>query len=278
MTALTYVFGAPPFKILRAKLGRVGFWALGTILAIAATAYQPMFGVMMTSLIVLIGVFGEMEEDGFGFAVSAGFTLLICSLLSSAAFAIWVSKAGAKWSSLIVTGIETAFKPVLELNPGVEINYYDLMLQLPSVILAFWMGAIYLAVVLEPRLNGGEPASPRSAATRTQLFEYRLPDPVVWLFTAALLGSFGGFGPVWLEAIARNVLTVTVMLFFFQGISVAIRFFETMRAHWFWQTLIMVVLVVQLWPLVILLGLLDFWLDFRTRLSKRAEQFKSDEV
>lgn len=277
MTAVTFVLGAAPLKLLRAKLGRAGYWGLCT--GLAAGLYllnAKALGVAFFSLTVLMGIFSEMEEVDFGFTISAFFTLLINTLLGAGAFIMWVTVAGPKWTQTIMSLLESVLKPVADLNPKFQINYYDLMLQLPSLVLILWMLAIYLAVWLEPRLNNGEPATAHSGATRTQLFELRMPDAIVWLFIAALAGSFSGFSPKWLEAVSVNAMNVCLMLFFFQGIAVIAKFFETMRVGWFWQFLFTVLIIVHLFLVVSLLGLTDYWLDFRTRLAKRSAQFKSE--
>lgn len=279
MTAVTYVLGAPPLKLLRAKLGRGGYWLLGIALTAGFYALHAKgMAIAFMSLVVLMGVFSELEEVDSGFLISGFFTLLINTLLGAGAFVMWASSAGPKWSQTILTALETMLKPLAELNPKLEINYFDLMLQLPSIIIMLWMCAIYLAVMLESRLNNGEAATSHSAMMRAQLAEVRMPDPVIWLFIVSLLGAFGGFSPKWVEATAVNFMNVCLLLFFFQGITVTAKFFETMRMGWFWQFLLMVVIIVHLALFVSLLGLMDYWVDFRARMAKRAEQLKRDEI
>lgn len=277
MTALTFVLGAPPLRLLRVRLGRLGFWIFGAAVATALyAAGGQSVGVGYFSLILLIGIYSELEDSGLSFMVSAFFTLLINSLLGAGAFALWVSRTGPKWSQQILGFLETVLKPLVELNPKIQINYYDLMLQLPSVILLLWMAALYLATLLESRLNGGESASRHGTETRAQLAEFRLPDPVIWVFILSLLGAFGGFVPPIVSAIAVNAMNVCLMLLFFQGIAVVAKFFASVRLGMFWQFLFMVLIVVHLFLFVSLLGLMDHWLDFRARLNKRPEELNRE--
>jgi len=277
MTALTFVLGAPPLRLLRVRLGRWGFWIFGVAAAFALFgAGAKSVGVAYLSLIVLIGVYSELEDSGLGFMVSAFFTLLINSLLAAGAFALWVSITGPKWSQQILAFVETLLKPLAEFNPKIQINYYDLMLQLPSVILLLWMVALYVAALVENRLNGGESASVYGAETRTQLAEFRLPDPAIWVFIVALLGAFGGFVPPVAAAIAVNLMNVCLLLLFFQGIAVVAKFFASVRLGVVWQFLFMVLIVVHLFLFVSLLGLVDHWLDFRARLNKRPEELNRE--
>lgn len=272
MTALTYILGAPPLKVVRRRLGRGGYWAFTTLISAGLFALDArMLAVAFFSLVILMGVFDEFEEMGFSFAASAFFTLLINSLVSGGAFALWMFYTGPKWSQTVLTSVQAVLKPVVDLNPRIQINYFDLMVQLPSVALIAWMGSIYVAVLLESRIAPPE-AGVTFPSMRPQLAALRLPDACVWVFIASLLGAFGNFHVPLFEALAVNALNVCVTLFFFQGIAVVAKFFESMRMNAFWQTLFMVLIVVQLFLVVSVLGLLDYWLGFRTRLAKRSAE------
>ena len=272
LTALTYILGAPALKTLRRRLGRPIYWSASTFICMAMYAGQArILAIAFYSLVVLVGVFEEFEEMGLGFKASAFFTLLINSLLSAGGFALWVFYTGSKWSDVLLAHVDGLLKPVMELNPNLKVSVADVILQLPSVTVISWIIAIYVAVLLErPQDN------PKLPSLRSELNHLKLPDACVWLFIAALLGSFGGFKLTGLETLAINVLNVTIVLFFFQGIAVVSRFFERVRMGVLWQSLFMFLIVVQLFLFVSVLGLADHWLDFRLRMEKRAEQFKRE--
>lgn len=282
LVATTYVFGAPVLKTLRRRQGRLAYWAIFTLIAAALVAADAkLIGLTLYSLVVLMGVFEEFEEMGLSFRVSAFFTLLINALLSAGAFALWVFYSGPKWSQIVRAQLEAALKPVMELNPRFQVDVSDLMLQLPSVALIAWAIAIYLSVLLERRSNETTSA-PTNVATssipslRPQLIQFKVPDACVWILILALLGAFGQFGLRWLEMLAINVLNVCIVLFFFQGIAVVAKFFESMRMNQYWQWVLMIFIVVQLFLFVSVLGLMDYWLDVRGRLEKRAAQYNRE--
>jgi len=275
MTALTYVLGAPSLKVLRRRLGRTKFWAFNMLISVGLFAAQAkMLAVAYFSLVVLMGVLEEFEEMGFSLVVGGFFTLLINSLISAGAFALWVSATGPNWSQAILSWLETALKPLTEMNPHFQVNMSDLMMQLPSIAVILWLIAMYVAILLETRLLTADMAPETAKSLRPQLSLLRLPDAVVWVFIASLLGTFGGLAPHTIEALSVNVMNVCVLLFFFQGIAVVAKAFEAIRLGTFWQVVGMVIAVVQLFLFVSLLGLLDYWLDFRARLSKRAEKVR----
>lgn len=273
-TPLTYILGAAPLKALRVRLGRAGFWALGAAISGAFFGLvSPLLGIAFFSLVALVGVFDEMEEAGFSFMASGFFTLLINTLLGGGLFALWVSRTGVKWSAMILSFLDNLLKPLADLNPHLEIKALDVMLQLPSVIVVLWMAALYLAVLLESRLLGGEVVRPDGRASmRSQLAEFRLPDPAIWIFIASLLGAFGTFQVRGLEPAAVNVMNLCLMLLFFQGIAVVSRVFTALRMGPFWQGLLMLIIVLHLFVFVALIGLMDYWLDFRLRLDKKSAE------
>lgn len=275
MTALTYVLGGVSLKILRRRLPRLGYWGLGLVLSAGLFAGGlKMLALAFFSLVLLIGVFAELEEMEFSFGWSSFFTLAINSLLAAGGFAFWVYLTGPKWSQSVLGYLEAMFKPLSEMNPQFQIKYFELMLVLPSIVMILWMGALYLSILLERRLSGeGDSEEP---PMRRQLAEFRLPDAAVWIFIGSLLGSFGGFGNRLVEAVAANVLNVCFMLFFLQGIAVVTRFFEKIRLAPVWQTLFMVLIVVYLFMFVSVIGLADYWFDFRARLAKRTEEFNRE--
>lgn len=278
MTALTYILGAVSLKVLRRRFGRAGYWSLSTVTSVALYAGQlKMLALAFFSLVVLIGVFSELEEMDFSFGWSSFFTLVINGLIGAGTFAFWVYLTGPKWSQTVLTYLEAMFKPLTDINPQMQIKYFELMLVLPSIVLILWMGSLYVAILLESRLSGELEKTETAPTMRQQLSEFRLHDAAVWAFVASLLGSFGGFGGQVTEALSANVLNVCFMLFFFQGIAVVSKFFARMRVGPLWQTLFMLLIVVYLFLFVSILGLADYWVDFRGKLAKKpTEQFNRE--
>jgi len=267
LVAAMITLGAAPLKWSRRSFGRSAYWALGTGLTVGLFVLGAKAqSIGLFSIVIMIGVFSEFEEMGFSFLVSAFFALVINALLAGGIFAFWISGVGANWSQLILPTIENAVQLVTQSNPRIKANAQDLMVQLPSVILMLWMGVLYLAVWLDRRGN----------ALRAQLAEVRMPDPVVWIFVVSLLGAFGGLLSSGPEAVALNVLNVCFLLFFFQGLAVVVKFFESVRMGIFWQIAFLFLIVMNLFLVVSVLGLVDYWVDFRARMTKRAEESEGE--
>jgi hypothetical protein len=277
MTAFTAVLGGVPLKSLRRAYGRGPYWTLGVLTAFALFAFHLKFlAILYFSLVVLIGLFGEWEELGLSLLASAFFSLLITTLISAAGVVLWISATGAQWKTLLLARMDEWIKPALEMSPGLQVNSGDVLLQLPSIVIVLWMGALYLSVLLERRLLPPSVEVPYIQKFREELDKINIPNPVIWIFIVALLGAFGEFGLPSLQSAAVNVLNVCLVLFFFQGLAVVYRFFHVFRLGFFWQALLMVIIVGQLFLLVSLLGLVDHWVDFRARLTKRREEMNKE--
>lgn len=282
MTALTYILGAASLRVLRQNLGRGKFWGWTALIGLGLwLAKAPMLAVAFLSLVILVGVFSEFEEMGCGLMLSSAFTLLFNSLLAAGGLAIWTYFTGPSWTQKLLEAVQKVFAPLNQISPTVQVNYFDLMVQLPSIVLILWMGALYVSVLLEDRLSFTGKAvgpAPQVSATRAQLGEFRLPDACVWVFIVSLLGAFGGFPFKAFEAVSVNVMNVCLVMFFFQGIAVVARLMNKLRMGWFWQMLFMILIVVQLFLFVSVVGLVDYWFDFRTRMAKRPTQVNREEI
>ena len=278
MTLTTYVLGAAPLKVLREHVGRVWFWLWS--IALSAGFYgaglKPL-GIGFLSLVVLVGVFVELEELHLSFLLSAFFTLMIQVLIAGGAMALWMSRVGPRWLTDLRTAIEAVGQQLARWNPGLPSDYADLFLQvLPSAAVVLWMSALYLAVLLEGRLKPQGKLLSARPSMRSQLADLRMPDFVVWVFIAALFCAFSGVVQKSVEVVAINVLNVCALLFFMQGIGVVSRFFAKLRLGSFWQVAFMVLIVIHLFLVVSLLGLMDYWADFRARINRQTQQYNRE--
>ena len=262
LTALTYVFGALPIKLLRTSLGRVGYALAGfSLVGLFAVSHNSAMAIALASLFVLIGIYTELEDTGLAFVPSALSTLAVSTLLTAGGFAMWVVRVGPGWRQVLLQGITDLERPILDRFPSLSVNTADFVTVAPSVILGLWMTALCGSVWFERVWR-------QKNAEANPLNGFRLPDFVVWVFIASVLGRYGDFGSMWLSSVSYNVMNGCLILFFFQGIAVALKFFEVIRAPWPLQVFSAVFLLYGS-VMISFLGLLDFWFDFRTRLIKR---------
>lgn len=284
LTALTYFLGAGPLRAVRAQLGRGFYWSVVCLLSLVSLSIgifgtgeeASLFlwvGGSFFSLAILLGVFSEFEESGLNFDLSAAFSILVLSFLSLGATGILFWLRGPSFFSKIRAFFEQALK-----GAQLELPVDQLLYQIPSVVIILWMLALYTGVLLEGRIRMGVH---KPSLFRAELFQFRAPGWAVWVFIASLLPALGGMGPTWLQAVATNVLNVSIAVFFFQGLGIIHQVLIFLRVGLFWQVLLVLFLVLQLFLFVSCLGLADYWLDLRMRLIKwrqsRLETYKRRE-
>lgn len=269
LTALTGILGGVPLRGLRMAMGPTGFWALTLVAtALLAIANWWMLALLYLSLVMVIGLFSELEEHGFTLVAGGAWSVVITSLMLGGGFAFWVSHQGSAWPSALIGKVESYLSGIPGWTDKVGIEAKDLVLQVPSLVVVVLTLGLFMALLFQRRmavLNGGH----RGPVHR--LNRFAVPDAFIWVFILSVAGAFLAKGG-WLQPLAINALNITAVVLFLQGLAVVASYFEYFKVGWFWQMLLLLVLVTQLFILVSLVGLVDYWMDFRSRLAKRAEE------
>lgn len=272
LTATTFVFGALPMRVVRRVYGRLAFWA--GFVAIAAgifAAHAPLYALMVLALAVLTGVSEEVEEHG-GSVFMAGFAGVL-STLGIVAFggALWLHQSKLHLLEELRKGVTELIDRMTEVNPNAVVNADAVLQQLPSVVVISLICALAIAMIGEARLLRwfNPKMSERAFLDRSRLVSFRVPDVFIWLSIVSIFGAFFRHGQAWAEIASVNALNVLVFMFFFQGLAIASHAFRVFKVSNFWRSLWYVVLVLQLFLIVSLVGFTDFWLEFRQRLTRK---------
>lgn len=271
MTTITVVLGAPPLRILRLVVGRSLYWVsvIGMGLVLFGIGWKAL-AIFFVLIAMLVGVYSELLENAWTPLSSSAVSLAMTSLAGGAAFLLWTVRQGQGWFARLTETVQSSFGQSPLLNGGIKLSVEDLLLQAPSGFLLLLIVASALLLVMEPRLR--EWAGQKSNSSITYLKDFRLPDVFVWLTIAALLGSFAKTDVRWAQVVGMNLLNICVLLYFFQGLAVIVRFFDVMKVSPFWRTVWLVLMVLQLFLVVSIIGLIDYWMDFRHRLKGKSEQ------
>ena len=157
------------------------------------------------------------------------------------------------------------------IDPTLEVTEDIIARQLPSAAVILLASSLALALIFEKRLMRWWKIDHLNMF-RQRVGTYKVPDFFVWAFITSLIGAFLIKGQPIVETVSLNVLNLLVVVYFFQGLAIAASFFEAQRLSFFWRGFWFVLLVFQLFFLVSLVGLADYWLNFRERFSKKAKQ------
>lgn len=276
LTALTGVLGAAPLKLVRDYCGRVGYWLLG-LLFVGLVFLTPWKALALCFLLILVamGLFNDFEERGHGVLYSGSFAVLVTTLLGSGAFALWIYRTGTDWYSMLLKSVEQLLEPARQVA-SIQVEPATILAQAPSAFVILLTLAVFAGVIFENRLRLAFDL-PKSASRH--LGQFRLPDAFIWLLIVSVFFAFAKLGtiPTWIPILASNVLNVLALLFFFQGLAVVTKTLHVLRVGLFWQFLFFILIVFQLFLFVSVLGLFDYWIDFRSLLTRKATEWKNKE-
>lgn len=284
LSMITGLLAAVPLRALMRISGRKVYWTFSLIatgLLIAAKAFVP--ALFIFTLVILIGSFSEYERSGDSLPRAAA-----CAILTT--LAGWALGFMGLWSifgkqslwiikTRITQTIDKTVAAYFQIYQGAELTAADvksaLFTQTPSILLMSLMAALFLAVLFEKRVVGLFQAKIKAPTYRLVFF--KVHDVVIWAFIFSLLGSFTVYDNELLKAVSINTLYVCLMLLFFQGLAVTAHFFQVTRLGTPWRIFWYLLLIVYLTLSLSILGLMDYWLNFRLRVSRRAAELRKSE-
>lgn len=272
------MLGAIPLRVLRQTTGSALYWVVGLAMISAAVLVSwYALALVLAAHVLLIGTFAEFEERDFTLRQSAGFSVLLTALFFSSGFYIWTALIGKGWFTQLADAITYFLNQGKELHVDflAEIKAQDVVAQLPSASLIFIILSLGLALIFEPKVSRWAGVK---MGTREKLADFSAPDVVIWLFILSLLGAFAQTGMKLVELISINVFNVAVVIYFFQGLAVLGKYFEAFRVSLVWRLLWIMILAIQLPILMSLLGLVDYWADFRKAFAKRAAELRNKRI
>lgn len=273
-TLFTLVLGALPMRLARRTYGRTLYWFghAAVCAGIFAAGFAP-FAAAYGLMALLIGAYSELEDHAGSVFVSGLLAVAMTAGVGAAALAAWLHQTRTDLLALLKSQVSTWVAQVTAMNPQADINVDTVVQQAPSAVLVMLMLALAGSLVWERRGYVWF-RLPRPARASGVLMSFRVPDAFVWLTMAAVLGAFLQHGQPWLAAVALNALNILVVVYFFQGLAVVASFFSAIRLSPLWQGFWYLMIALQLFLLVALLGFADFWMEFRTRLAKKTTEVK----
>lgn len=269
LSMLTVVFGAPLLRVLRKAYGPLAFWVLGLLVTGATWLLnaQPL-ALFLGSVWMTLGAYMEMEQRGFGWWISGLLSLSAGSVASGLGILAAFKMNGINTYAEVIKLVETFSQRVSEMNPAVKLDPEILTQQIPSAIVIILLLALGLGHIFERRVFSWLNLPHEKIASQLKLLEYRVPDYVIWVTMVAFLLTMVSFGGKAIAILAVNIVNVAIVLYFFQGLAVLEVFLNSIRAGVFTRVLTYIILVGQLLLVLSIVGLIDYWVDFRTRIRK----------
>ncbi len=274
--------GAPLLRVLQNVGGSVFYWSSGALitLALTVTGLAPLAFLILT-IWIAVGLYGELEARGYvgfwpvalatavGTAVSTLGPLWLFRLLG-------IDLADAVRQSLdqVLKQVPSTQEPTSWLA-GVTVDAEFLMQQLPSMMAILVLSCVAFALILDRRVAFLTNLRFERVASHMRLLEFKLPDWMIWFAMFSFLLSFLKVGIPLVSTVALNVFNVLVAAYFFQGLAILESAFLRYRVGFFVRMVIYVFVVGQLFFLLSLVGLIDYWVDFRRRFRGTSSPEKS---
>ncbi len=279
----TVILAAGPIRALRmaspfwvfwpvVSFVTAGFWFSGSVLPGAQLAALGFLAVAL-----VIGLYTEIEGWGVSRGYAAGVSLVALVAGVGVGFGAWCRSLKISPITWLSKWVETAMTKVKELNPSMTFETDTIVSQLPSGLVILGLIAIAIAVVSEGtwlRVIGTQ-VVPKTTPSKPWT-EFRVWNFMIYGLMAVLLASFTRHDVKVVTVFGLNFLNVLAVLYFFQGMAVVFKAFDHFGVGVFWRILLGFVLTFQLALIVAVIGVADYWLEFRSRLTRRPMEPKTE--
>ena len=265
--------GAPLLRVLHNVGGPVYYWTSGGLISLALTlvGLGPL-AFLILAIWIAVGLYGEFENRGHvGFLPAAVATLAGTTVSILGPLALFKA-LGYDLAEALRENLDNVLKQVPSTQEppswlaGVKIDAEFLVGQLPSMMAILVMSSLSFALILDRRVAFLSNLRFERVAAHLRLLEFRLPDWTIWIAMLSFLLSFLKVGIPSVSTAALNTFNILVAAYFFKGLAVLESAFLKYRVGFILRMVLYVFVVGQLFFLLSLVGLIDYWVDFRRRL------------
>lgn len=273
MTVMTSFLGAPFLRLLRNVYGAWIFWLAGVFtVTVLATSNAGTMALLVGSVWLCIGIFCEFEARGRGNFWAGMAAVAVATLISWQGpivfhewFKIDIGQSVQEGLQALVKGIENNPEQKAWLET-IGISTEAMLGQVPSMLALAFLMSLSFSLILARRVGNVFQLKYDRIVGTGRLLDFKVPDALAVVFILSFLLSFLKLGNPIVNVVALNVLQFMVGLYFFQGLAVLETAFLIFRVEPLIKLIVYILIVAQLFFLLSLVGLADFWLDFRLRL------------
>ncbi len=271
MINLFFFLGGIPLRILFLKLGSQFFWLISALMIgiLWSLSGDPEQLIVLGSLTVLIGLYSEVEKRlGFNRFISALLAVLVSGGISLSFYFQSGQGIYGPESDKIKAEIGKQIEPMIQSGQKPEELVNQLFMLMPGLYINSLLIVLVLSLIFERVWLRSKSQSYRNR--KESLLHFKLPEHLVWFSCFFALGAFTD----WLDPYPNvhgffmNAAIILVGCYFFQGLAVAVHFVKSLKMGSLFQTLILIVLLGQIYFLSFI-GFVDLWIDFRKKRIKK---------
>lgn len=267
------LLGTPFMRILRNVFGPWKYWISGLIITAAlmfSGAAFVFWGFLILSFWITVGVYQELEERGHANFWTACLSILLGGAVLILGPYFLVQAFGLNLGEALKISFE---KFVFPFSGGkgfkdFGISEEALISQIPSFVILIETWALAFSLMLDRRLAVLFRFRYEKIATQMRLLEFRIPEMMIWVVMLSFLLSFFDGVPKPVAIVAANAFNSLMGFYFFQGLAVMEMSFLVFRIGPLIRLLIYFFVVGQLFFLLSVVGVIDYWVDIRQRLKR----------
>lgn len=278
LTSVLFSFvGAPFLRALFTSTRSVVFWTIaatvvGALLILGFSNYKVSeTAVYVGATWMTLGIYSELEKRGASWKI-AGLFSLVAGLTFSVAGYFLVLKHFYNQEVLndFTVRLETTLK---ETMPFVSITPESFIYIIPGVFTSGLFFALATGVIFEKKALRLFRLKQERVITSIRWSEFRLPDVAIWVFLFTLFfWSLNIVSLGYLRHLAVGVLVLFVSFFILQGLTIVEFAMRHYRIGSVTRLITYLLIFLQLLPLVLVLGAVDYWADFRKLMRKKRKQ------
>lgn len=265
----TVFLAAGPLRGLRLSSAFWVFWPVALMMTAAMWfGGFPYVACGFAAVVLVVGLYTEIEGWGLGRGAASIGSLSALVAAVGMGFGAWCRSMKIAPATWLTQWVEPMITKMKEVYPTLEVEPEIIVSQIPSVLVILGLVVLAIAVLSEKTWL-------RALGARSELFEreswtnFKLWDVSIYVLMLALLAALTRHGIKPVSIGGTNVLNVMVILYFFRGMAVIFKAFDVFAVGPIWRMLIGFILTFQLAIVVAVLGVADYWLDFRDRLTRR---------
>ncbi|MBE8163048.1 MAG: hypothetical protein HAW63_03580 [Bdellovibrionaceae bacterium] len=270
------IIGLIPVLLLRFRASKKHYWLSLVILLAGFAILSPIVLIILIAILLAIETFFLLE----GFKFSLFFNLLMSSLVATGFLcASFFTLQDSTLFVQLLTQLEPLKQKFLsELSPK---TFTQLLAQVPSLLvvsfsflfffslrwISFCKSNNTLADIKQFQLSGFSTNS-YLVQLKKRSFNFSVSSWGVWVFILALLLSFVDLSlPPAFKTFGINVLNICFAFYFLQGLGIITDVLSLLKLKKTTKRLIYLISFIYLFSFISVLGFLDYWFSFRTKIK-----------
>jgi hypothetical protein len=233
---------------------------------------QWQWALMYFSISLVIGLYREMEETGLSIFLGSAVAVLLTAGSGVLAIFGYSQMANVPFYNILEESLSPSLQALQKVPQFKEATIQSVIGFLPSAVIILLMGVVFVSLTVS--------LVPLNQKQRFQLKMFHLPEFMIWVFILSLAGSFVKTQLGWLSLISINVLGVALAAYFFQGLAVLSHFMDRLSIFGFWRWMVYFLVFFQAFFMILLslLGIVDYWWEFRSKGLSGSNQKSIDKV